>query len=273
MKFCLYIFLFISMISCSYNTTSPTDTLENYSDTLNRELILVKSDANYNVMETAMIRNRNIFGKYIIAITGDVNDPTLTINNIKKVLNDSKYANDQIEVDFSKTTLTSMPKNAFKDIKTLGSVLLCDVMFTIEDSAFENCISLSYIRFPKDLREIKDNAFKNCKAIKSLYLFGSVTTIGKNSFDGLSEMESLVLPENLTKIDDGAFANCTKLKKVQYFGTDPKELQNSKQAFNSGTSPEELYLPDVKEALTSKCDWKNFLCITWKSIYYSQYIK
>ena len=145
--------------------------------------------------------------------------------------------------------MTTVPKQAFRELTSLETVVLPDSIKTISAYAFYGCTGLKNITFSKNLETISSNAFYNCKSLSTLNLPNSLKTIGDYAFYGCSgfrmlnfnqDLESIgsyafygcnglvsmVLNENLQTLSNDAFSNCANLtaarvpKSVTSFGAD-----------------------------------------------------
>ena len=127
----------------------------------------------------------------------------------------------------------SIPSHAFSNKKTLIKCVLPDKLQRIEVNAFENtgltgavilpegleylsgfkdAKSITNVRFPSTLKEIKEAAFCGCESLMCELAFPeSLEIIGYESFQRSSVRGRLVLPEGLKVIGDRAFSCCLNL--------------------------------------------------------------
>ena len=112
---------------------------------------------------------------------------------------------------------TNIERNVFKSLRHLQSANLAGSIERIEESAFEDCRSLTSVTFstPSALDYIGDWAFYNCHELASLTIPEGVTAIGKAAFYGCSYMQNLALPASVRSISDNAFALCSRLQKIK----------------------------------------------------------
>ena len=82
--------------------------------------------------------------------------------------------------------VTGISASAFAGTN-VTSIYLSDNITEIPNGAFENCMSLKYVRG------------------------GSITTIGKGAFKNCTSLFESVLPDTVTNLDEGAFENVTAL--------------------------------------------------------------
>ena len=139
--------------------------------------------------------------------------------------------------------VTAIGENAFKDNKTLQTVLCSGAITTLGEHAFAGCVSLVTVTLPNALTVIHRWAFDGCTTLESIVLPDSVTTIGYRAFadctklasinfprswstvytygsyggdifNGCVKLTSLSVPEGVTAIPRYAFEDCNYLKTV-----------------------------------------------------------
>ena len=103
--------------------------------------------------------------------------------------------------------------NAFKDNKTLKSVIMPDTIITIGESAFSGCSSIDSITIPDNVTLIGDHAFNGCTNLEAVTINDNskLTTIGSYAFSGCSSLTSIYIPDSVTAIKGYAFNNCSNL--------------------------------------------------------------
>ena len=84
----------------------------------------------------------------------------------------------------------------------------------IEESAFEDCTSLTSITIPESVTSIGESAFSGCSKLTSISIPNGVTTIGKNAFFWCENLTSITIPNSVTSIGDGAFELCSSLTSI-----------------------------------------------------------
>ena len=106
-------------------------------------------------------------------------------------------------------------KYAFRDCKSLTSVIIPSSVTEIREYAFDGCISLKNVNIPSSVTEIGCGAFGGCSSLTSVNIPSSVTSIGKYAFFYCSGLKSIyVYAETVPSIGAGAFngfdsENCT----------------------------------------------------------------
>ena len=87
------------------------------------------------------------------------------------------------------------------------SLHLCEPIWKISESAFENAVQLADIDLPDSLYHIGNNAFKGCTGLTALTIPDTVKEIGWWAFadSGLTEV---CLPGHFTEIERGWFSGC-----------------------------------------------------------------
>lgn len=85
---------------------------------------------------------------------------------------------------------------------------------SIGNSAFQSCVSLTYITIPNSVTSIGSSAFSRCSGLISLTIPNSVTTIGNDALSGCSYLSSIIISNNITKIEDFTFQSCSSLTSI-----------------------------------------------------------
>lgn len=85
----------------------------------------------------------------------------------------------------------------------------------IEDEAFDNCLSLSYINFGSSLKSIGYNAFNFCTNLKNFVLPDTIESIGMLAFNACRGLTEIEIPSSIKDIDSTAFFNCTNIKTIR----------------------------------------------------------
>ena len=265
MKYIL-LFLCILSLSCKYNVANPVMTLKDYTEG-SGIIYYISSSSSVAEIEETLMKNKHLLGKYKIAVLTSDSSSTEILTNIATALkNNSSFNN--VEADITKTKITEIPANIFKDIVNLSSIALPDTVKKVGNNAFSGCASLANVRFSSGLTEISERAFSNCSSLTLVMLSSeSLKTISKNAFSGCSSLVNLILSAGLTNIDSSAFSGCSKLVNVEYLGNN-KSINGS--PFSSGSNPNNLYLPSM-DGTTNKIN-STFLGKSWATINYGKHI-
>ena len=109
----------------------------------------------------------------------------------------------------NKTTIKCYP--AGKKDKTYK---MLDGVKSIDESAFDGCISLTSITIPDGVTNIGNYAFRNCEKLMSITIPDGATSIGDWAFGGCINLMSITLPDSVTEIGWYAFNGCTSLKSI-----------------------------------------------------------
>ena len=270
-KYLSLIFL-LSLLACSNEATSPSSSqtgspsspddvpeniVKNYS---------VKADETEANIEAKMQEYFNEYDYYSIFLedTKENIDKNSTISKINTIIAKSTYTKDGVYLDLSKTTMTEIAANTFKDNKNLSGVKLPETITSIGENAFYDCSSLKTINFPSSLTEIGESAFQlcikletadlsqtkmiqinansfyNCSSLKTVVLSQSILAIQANAFHSCSSLESIALPANFIGIANSAFAECRALKNVTL---NEKITQIFGMVFYNCTSLEKISFP------------------------------
>ena len=109
--------------------------------------------------------------------------------------------------------------------------------YSIGESAFNGCTSLTNINIPNTVTTIDRYAFYNCSGLTSLTIPNSVTTIGQSAFSSCYGLTSLTIPNSVTDIGESAFYGCSGLTSLTIENYDSEIKTN---AFDGCKSVKEL---------------------------------
>lgn len=104
-------------------------------------------------------------------------------------------------------------KDAFRDCKSLESILCFAAIEKIDDYAFSACSALKEISIPNETKTIGNHAFANCTSIENVLLWGD-PDIGEYAFAGCSALKSISIGNDTKKVGAHAFDGCTNLESV-----------------------------------------------------------
>ena len=191
-------------------------------------------------------------------------------------------------------TVTSIGLNAFKNIKTITSVVipntvtalgigafygcsgltsisLPDGISEIPEKAFLSCFGLTSVKFPANLHTIGNIAFSGCDGLTSVVFPTGLTSVGTYAFDNCAGLTSIDLPAGLTSISNYAFSTCSKLASITARAILPIDMSAALSAFTGMKASCVLYVPQASlTAYQSATVWKDFSSIqgsTLTSIY------
>lgn len=85
---------------------------------------------------------------------------------------------------------------------------------SLPNRVFQNCSSLTSVKFTEDIDSIGTMAFQNCAALTSVTFRKNVREIGQQAFAGCTSLSTLKLPDGLETLGTYAFQNCTALMSV-----------------------------------------------------------
>ena len=104
----------------------------------------------------------------------------------------------------------------FEGCTSLTTVNIPDsVTFTLNTvGVFSGCTSLTTVNIPNSITYIADKMFWDCTSLTSVVIPDSVTSIGDYAFFGCSKLTSVDIPDGVTSIGEAAFQNCNALTSV-----------------------------------------------------------
>lgn len=103
---------------------------------------------------------------------------------------------------------------AFKNDKSITTIVIPEGVTTIGQYAFHNCTSLESVTIPSTVTKIEDGAFQGCSKLKSVTIPSGVTIISSHAFYECKALSNVTLPDGLTSIGQSAFAYCTALSSI-----------------------------------------------------------
>ena len=106
-------------------------------------------------------------------------------------------------------------KEAFKNFKSLKSVMLPASTKEIFSSTFENCLNLEGVVNLKEVKKIHDRAFYQCQNLKlSFNQLPVLESIGVSAFEDCQKLTELNLPLTLTTLATASFKHCVNVIKI-----------------------------------------------------------
>ena len=111
---------------------------------------------------------------------------------------------------------TSIGSSAFNNIgiTSLDMSTAMPSVTSMGASVFENCSSLSTVKFNNGLSTIPANCFRSCTNLTNVSFGTNVTLIGQSAFYGCSSLSTISFPSSLLSISGYAFQRCANLESV-----------------------------------------------------------
>ena len=112
--------------------------------------------------------------------------------------------------------IIQIAEGTFKDCSSLKNVLISsELLVQIENSVFENCKGLEYIKIPDGVTIIGKNAFRNCRSLKEITIPSSVTTIKSGAFSNCKSLKKVVISSGVKIIEESVFEDCDSLEEIK----------------------------------------------------------
>ena len=189
-------------------------------------------------------------------------------NNEPYIIAKNTFANSKIENIVFTTGVTSIEDSAFENCVSLTSISLPNTITSIGISAFAGCTNLLNIDFPEVPIEIKNNAFFKCDNIetvniKTLELWcnnkyynlyaNPMYCSNKNVINNVIS-SNLIIPETIATVSQYTFAGCKIITSV----TIPSTVSKIETGvFNGCTSIEKVIInekPGASNSLETNCN-------------------
>lgn len=106
-------------------------------------------------------------------------------------------------------TVNYICQRAFKDCKSLRSVIISPTTEDLQTDAFNGCTSLTDVTIPIGVKNINKQVFMGCTALEHIKLPEGLKTIDNNAFNGCTSLKSIELPTTLQTIGNTVFLNCS----------------------------------------------------------------
>ena len=112
----------------------------------------------------------------------------------------------------------SIEDNAFEDCISLERIVIPNSVKSIRYGAFYYCTSLKNVVIPNSVKSIGDGAFNNCTSLNSIMIPDSVKSIGNSAFWNCKSLNSIIIPDSVKSIGGHAFTYCKSLKEIIFKG-------------------------------------------------------
>ncbi|MBR6604153.1 MAG: leucine-rich repeat domain-containing protein, partial [Clostridia bacterium] len=186
---------------------------------LNNQLIEAKSDmtghysikeGTLSIQEFAFDRDSKLTSITIPKSVKNIEYYSFFCNNLSEISVDEEnefYCDiDGVLFTKDKKTLLTYPKNRAETYTVPSSVT------TIAFCAFRECRSLKSLILPNSITEIEESAFSYCKNLKSIVLSESIKEITSGVFSNCESLHSITIPSSVEIISNDAFFECENLK-------------------------------------------------------------
>lgn len=119
-----------------------------------------------------------------------------------------------IYIDLFDTSINTIEESAFERCQKLSYIKLPLSLKTLEKNVFKSCTFLSEISVPYQITDIPDGTFEKCENLKNVHINGKLKSIGKDAFRH-TIIDKYEFPDSVVIIKSGAFKNCDLLKVIK----------------------------------------------------------
>lgn len=119
-----------------------------------------------------------------------------------------------IYIDLFDTSINTIEESAFERCQKLSYIKLPLSLKTLGKNVFKSCTFLSEISVPYQVVDIPDGTFEKCENLKNVHINGKLKSIGKDAFR-YTIIDKYEFPDSVEIIKSGAFKNCDLLKVIK----------------------------------------------------------
>lgn len=212
--FVLLVALTVTSFSCD-SVRNNEDTTVSASGSSTPDPALTAPEPNETTDENGNEKTADVAAETSSAVAGsagleyrDNGDGTCKIAGIGKCTDTDIVIPSQI----GGLTVTAIMSSAFRECKTLESVVIPDSVIKLGSGAFSDCSSLRSVILPGNIGIIEKNTFKNCVSLTHVEIPSGIIIIWTDAFYGCTGLKSVSLPDTLRMLS--GFRNCTGLTEV-----------------------------------------------------------
>jgi len=126
--------------------------------------------------------------------------------------------------------VTRIDNSAFRNNRTLVSVVIPEGVTTIGAFAFQGCFALTGVILPETLTAFGTNVFKDCTGLREIVIPSRITVISERLFYDCVGLNVVILPDSVTVIESEAFYGNRGLTSI----TIPASVQSiERNSFNN----------------------------------------
>ncbi|MFW5838544.1 MAG: leucine-rich repeat domain-containing protein [Bacillota bacterium] len=158
-------------------------------------------------------------------------------------------------------SITKISRTALQNNPYIRKISFNENLQVIDAYAFQNCISLETLYFPRDtkIRIIPKHAFDGCQALKHISLPSSLVSIQAYAFKDCTEIKTLTIPVDVTSVDIRAFSGFNASQEIIVY-KDYGVFKDCKATITNLSDDEE----GTKESLEIKAQKQRYFAVTCK---------
>ena len=112
---------------------------------------------------------------------------------------------ESVTIDGNVYSVTSIGASAFKNLKSLTSIIIPESVVSIGKSSFYGCSSLASITLPSSLTSLEEDFFSGCSNLTTITIPANVTSIGNNAFSGCDNLAEIIFEDGSKTLKLGHF--------------------------------------------------------------------
>ena len=146
--------------------------------------------------------------------------------------------------------VTAIGVGAFRNMKSIRSVIIPDGVTEIGKEAFAGCVELASVTLPEGLTVIPERAFAECASLVEVKLPSTLVSLESEAFADCLSLPAIDIPDSVTSLGSiwgpGPFTGCTSLVSVKLSA---QITSITKKTFCSCESLVEMHIPESVESI------------------------
>lgn len=107
--------------------------------------------------------------------------------------------------------------NVFSDVD-IKQIIIPQTVTYVYHGAFKNCKTLETVIFINNDCELGPDVFAGCENLKNVSLPAHISYVPFRTFYGCKKLTTISVPDTVERLSFDSFENCEKLKKISWRG-------------------------------------------------------